>query len=135
MIVNDSEKKEVKYLGIDWGEKRIGLAIGDNIIKLASPFKVVNSFDELIGVIKEEDFDEIVIGKPIKMSGSEMVMIEYSEFINQLRAQISIPIHEIDERLSSKAADALVGDKKTKAKRDAIAAMLILQAFIDKNNF
>ena len=50
-----------------------------------------------------------------------------------MKNKIGVPIELVDERLSSKAADALVGSKKTKAPRDMLAAMLILQTYLDKH--
>lgn len=121
-----------KYLGIDWGEKRIGLALGDSETKLASPFKVVGGIEEIVNIIKDEGIDEIIIGAPLKMSNSKLRMSnEFLDFFELLKNKISIPIKKIDERLSSKAADALAGDKKTKASRDALAAMIILQTYLD----
>lgn len=125
--------KIINYLGIDWGEVRIGLALGDDEIKIASPFKVVGSINEIIQVIKDEDIDVVILGKPLRMSNADFRMSnEYNEFIDLLKKKVNIPIKFVDERLSSKAADALVGDKKTKAPRDAVAAMLILQSYLDK---
>ncbi len=125
--------KIINYLGIDWGEKRIGLALGDNEIKIATPYKVVGGVDEIIKIIKDEDIDAVVIGKPLRMANADLRMSdEYSEFVNLLKKKVNISIKFVDERLSSKAADALVGDKKTKAPRDAVAAMLILQTYLDK---
>jgi putative Holliday junction resolvase len=128
--------KIIKYLGVDWGEKRIGLALGDSETKIASPFKVVGNIDEVVKIIKDEDIDIVVIGKPISItnpehSGLQIANKEYNNFIGKFKKQLNIPIEFIDERLTSKAADALCGDKKTKAARDAIAAMLILQAYLD----
>lgn len=121
-----------KYLGIDWGEKRIGLALGDSETKLASPFKVVGSIEEIVKAIEEEEVDEIIIGAPLKMLSSKLRMSnEFLDFFELLKNKVSIPIKKIDERLSSKAADALAGDKKTKASRDALAAMIILQTYLD----
>ncbi|MCK4553809.1 Holliday junction resolvase RuvX [Candidatus Parcubacteria bacterium] len=125
-------KKRVKYIGIDWGEKRLGLALGDNEAKLATPFKVVSSINEIEQAIKEENVDIVVVGKPVKMSGNEKLSDEFIKFVNALKSKFKIPIELIDERLSSKAADALSGNKKTKAPRDAVAAMLILQSYLDK---
>ena len=122
----------MKYLGIDHGEKRIGLALGDSETKLATPFKVVSSINDIKQAIKEEDVDAVVVGKPVKMSGDEKLSDEFNEFVNALKSKIRIPVELVDERLSSKAADALIGGKKTKAPRDAIAAMLILQSYLDK---
>lgn len=122
----------MKYLGIDWGEKRIGLALGDSETKIATPFKVVGGIDEIIKIIKDEDINTAVVGVPLKMGGGEKISDEFIRFIDLLKEKISIPIYKVDERLSSKAADALAGGKKVKAERDAIAAMLILQSYLDK---
>lgn len=121
----------MKYLGIDWGEKRIGLAIADNSAKLAVPYGVVFSIQEVIKVINEESADIILVGKPISMSGSETLSSAYNNFINGLKNNLKIEVELVDERLSSKAADSLMGSKKEKAPRDAIAAMIILQSYLD----
>ena len=125
-------KEFIKYLGIDWGEKRIGLALADNEIKVAVPHKVVGTLDKITQVIEEEKVDKIIIGQPIKMRGDKKDLSdEFNNFIKTLKGAVTIPMELIDERLSSKAADALTGDKKTTAPRDAIAAMLILQSYLD----
>lgn len=123
----------MKYLGIDWGEKRIGLALGDDEIKIASPFKVAGKLDEIIKIIKDEEIEAVIIGKPKPITAVKYKMSkEYGFFLNELREKAGVQIYIIDERLTSKAADALVGDKKTKAPRDAVAAMIILQSWFDK---
>lgn len=122
-----------KYLGIDWGEKRIGLALGDSETKIATPFKTVAGIDELLELIKEEEIEVVVLGKPVSILNSEFPISEkFKNFLNELKENLNIPIELVDERLSSKAADALEGSKKTKASRDEIAAMLILQSYLDK---
>lgn len=121
------------YLGIDWGEARIGLALGNSETKIASPLGTALTFEEVIKIIKEENIDTVVIGEPVKMSGEKLnLQKEYLAFLNTLKQEVKIPIESVDERLTSRAADALVGDKKTKAGRDAIAAMLILQSYFDQ---
>ena len=125
--------KLVKCLGIDWGEARIGLALADSETKLATPFLVVSSLDEVLKAIKEEEVDLVVVGLPLKMSDSkEKVDSKFSEFLDLLKSKLSISVETFDERLSSKAVDSLAGDKKIKADRDAVAAMLILQGYLDK---
>ncbi|MDD4332716.1 MAG: Holliday junction resolvase RuvX [Patescibacteria group bacterium] len=122
-----------KYLGIDWGEARIGLALGDSETKLATPFKTVKNIGEILGAIQEEEIDELIIGVPYKKQDiRNKIQKEFVVFFNRLKEKIKLPVHEVDERLSSKAADALPGGKKTKASRDEIAAMLILQTYFDK---
>ncbi len=128
MSHNDNEKK---YLGIDWGEKRIGLSLADEETKLALPFKTVSSLTAVLQVIKEEEIDAIVLGRPQKMSGLAGDNNFWLIFFNNLKKNSSQPVILIDERLSSLAADALPGLKKAKANRDEIAASLILQAYLD----
>lgn len=122
------------YLGVDWGEKRIGLALADSETKMATPFKTVENVDEVARIVESEQIDAVVIGKPVRITnyGLEITDEKYNKFIDELKSKISLPIEMMDERLSSKAADALPGDKKTKASRDEIAAMLILQSYLDK---
>lgn len=122
-----------KYLGIDWGEKRIGLALADEETCLALPFKTVSSLAELLQVIKEEEIDEIVIGSPKKMSGEVANNPSWLNFVEQLKEKSGKKINFLDERLSSLAADALSGEKKDKAERDEIAATIILQDYLDSN--
>jgi putative Holliday junction resolvase len=121
-----------RYLGIDYGTKRIGLALGDSITKIATPFKVVSTLADIVLVIKEEDVDHLVVGVPLTMRKEKGAMHEkVEEFISDLSDLTGLSIEQVDERLSSKAGDALVGGKKDKAPRDAIAAMLILQGYFD----
>jgi putative Holliday junction resolvase len=123
----------LKYLGIDWGKKRIGLATGDSETYLALPFKTVASLDALLQVINEEEIDELVLGVPLKMSRPEdSLNPEFYKFASQLASKSRLLIHQVDERLSSLGADALIGNKKTKAGRDEIAAALILQTYLDQ---
>ncbi len=120
-------KSNKKYLGVDWGEKRIGLAMADGETKLATPFKTVGTAADVEEITKHEEIAVVVVGNPVRITNEK-----YNKFIEDLKNIISAPIEFEDERLSSKAADALVGDKKTKAGRDEIAAMLILQSYLDK---
>lgn len=125
--------KEIRYLGIDWGEERIGLSLGDNVLKIATPHGVASSLNDVLRLVKEEGIDEIVLGEPVKMKNLDKNFHDsYFSFKKKLEDSLGLKINLYDERLSSKAADALLGDRKTKAPRDAIAAMIILQGFLDK---
>lgn len=125
-----------KYLGIDWGSKRLGLATADSETKMALPFQTVASLGEVLVLIDEEDIDEVVIGRPEKLSGKvdEKLTAEYLTFLIALKKSLVIPVIEFDERLSSKAADALGGSKKMRAGRDEIAAAIILQNYLDAHS-
>ena len=120
-----------KYLGIDWGEKRIGLALGDNETKLALPFATVSNIRDLMRIIIEEEIDELVLGDPQKMNGGKSNNPAWLMFKEYLEKNIKKEIHLIDERLSSLGADSLEGKKSDKAGRDEIAASIILQNYLD----
>ncbi|MDD4271533.1 MAG: Holliday junction resolvase RuvX [Patescibacteria group bacterium] len=122
------------YLGIDWGEKRIGLALADSETKIATPFKTVENVEAVARAVESERIDLAVVGRPVRITDYELQITneKYNKFVKDLKDKIGVPVEFVDERLSSKAADALVGNKKTKAGRDEIAAMLILQSYLDK---
>lgn len=121
------------YLGIDWGEKRIGLATADAETSIALPLKTVSTLAEVLAVIREEKIDAIVIGSPKKMSGEAANNPLWLNFVEQLRKESGKNVNLLDERLSSLAADALAGGDKEKAERDEVAATIILQDYLDSN--
>lgn len=127
-------KEDIKYLGVDWGEKRIGLALADNETRIALAFKTVKNIKELLLVIDLEAIDYIIIGKPNKLSGAEASNANYLNFLNKLESLTKISLIDIDERLSSKAADVLGYGGKNRASRDEGAATLILQSYLDSIN-
>jgi len=128
-------KEGQQYLGVDWGEKRIGLAIADAETRLALPFMTVADLRSLLAVIKAEEVGLVIIGSPRKMAGEAASNPLFLNFLNELKSKSPVPVVTIDERLSSKAADALPGDRRDKAGRDEIAAALILQNWFDSYNF
>jgi len=123
---------ENQYLGVDWGEKRIGLALAEPETKMALPFKTVTNLKELLAVIVEEEIALIVIGVPKKMAGEAANNPLFLNFLKELKSKTAVPIVEIDERLSSKGADALIGNSRDKAGRDEIAAAIFLQNYLDR---
>jgi len=126
-----------QVLGIDYGSKRIGLALGDEEQKVALPFDVIENQEGLIGelrrIIENEKIYRIVVGFPLGMSGKETVKTkEVEKFVDLLERNFNLPIITEDERLSSKMADSLFKEYKEKYDRDAVAAMVILQNYLDK---
>ncbi len=128
----------MKYLGIDHGGKRIGLALGDDETHIAAPLEVVEAagLEDAVGavalIIKEEAVDKIVLGLPTSMSGSNNKQAEIvKRFGAALEKASGIKVNYEDERLSSKQADALTRDAAV-ANKDAIAAMVILQSYLDR---
>lgn len=126
-----------KILGIDYGSKRIGLALGDEEYRIALPFDIVENNQGLIGelrrIIDSEEIYRMVVGIPLGMNGKEtQKTVEVQGFIDLLEQNFNMPIITEDERLSSKLADQLFREYKQKYDRDAVAAMVILQGYLDK---
>ncbi len=119
-----------KYLAIDWGEKRLGLAVGNDEPKLAMPLTTVTSWQDLLKIIKEEEPDIIILGNPLSMSGEESISKKFINFKNKLSESTNKEIILVDERLSSISADKLRG-RKFKLGRDEIAAMVILESYLN----
>ncbi|MFP4514583.1 MAG: Holliday junction resolvase RuvX [Parcubacteria group bacterium] len=120
----------MKYLAIDWGEKRIGLAVGNDEPKLAMPHSTVSSFKELLEVIAEEEPDKVILGNPLSMSGQASLSTSFNSFKEKLADEINQELILVDERLSSIAADKLAG-KRVKSTRDSVSAMIILESYLD----
>ena len=132
----------MKYLGLDLGTKTLGLAITDKMGIIASPYKVlryndINKLvDELIVVIKSEGVEELVLGLPKNMNNSIGFAGERSlNFKELLSKKINLPIHLVDERLSTmEAENILLSSDTSRQKRkkiiDAYAASIILETFL-----
>lgn len=119
-------------LGIDWGTKRIGLALGNAETKLASPLGSVESLDALLQIVKNEQIEHLVIGLPLHSEGQDKALdSQFRAFLEALEVQSGLSITTIDERFSSQAADKLMGRTARDGKRDAVAAMIILQSYFD----
>ncbi|HQL34321.1 MAG TPA: Holliday junction resolvase RuvX [bacterium] len=123
-----------QYLGVDWGEKRIGLALADAETRLALPFMTVTDLRSLLAIIEAESVALVVVGSPRKMAGDEASNPLFLHFLKELKSKSTVAVVTVDERLSSKAADALAGSKRDKAGRDEIAATIFLQNYLDQEN-
>lgn len=124
----------MNYLGIDYGTKRIGLAIGSDEVATAVVYGTVADVLEVAEVVRKEAIDTVVIGRPLTMQGNAHAMVQGAEiFAQQLQDLVpsATPIIFEDERLSSRYADSLGGGKAA-AGRDEIAAVAILQSYLDK---
>ena len=139
----------VRALGIDYGERRIGLALSDATGLLASPWKTI-AHDANVGaaaqrlaieahaLIAEEDgLAVVVIGLPRRLSGEPNDQTaRVQKFAQLLGVAVSVPIALQDERLTSHAADEILAERerdwrKRKQNLDAMAAALILQDYLD----
>jgi putative Holliday junction resolvase len=125
-----------KYLAIDYGSKKVGLAIGDTETKIASPFKILEStsslLDDLKAICQSEKIDKIVLGVPTGLKGVKSKQFEQViVFSDKLKLALGLEVIQQNENLSSAYAQRLLQGTKAKGKDDAVAAMLVLQSYFD----
>jgi len=132
----------MRFLGIDHGTRRIGLSYGDDI-GVATPLPAIATEDRakqwsgLASILKERRITEVVVGHPLNMDGtSGPKALEVEEFARRLGAEFGLPVHLVDERLTSYEAESTIAPSKRRAVRksgliDSRAATLILQDFLD----
>lgn len=133
-----------RSLGLDIGDKRIGVALSDPQGILASPLTIIDRRDDLtdveaiITIIDQNQVGQIIVGLPLSMDGSISNQAEkVKAFTRQLSNHTEVPIKFRDERLSTVSAKRLMQTvRKTKKTRDdAVAAALILQSYLDEVSF
>jgi putative Holliday junction resolvase len=129
----------MRLLGIDYGDKKIGLAFGDTEVNVAVPLDVVpNVGDETIRVFakraKTEDIDAIIVGVPLSTGAhhSSKQLDKARAFIAALIAATPIPVIEEDESYTTGESIRLQREEGAQAEEDALAAMLILQSYMDR---
>lgn len=133
-----------RFLGIDHGTKRIGLAVGDDGAMIASPIARVDvrggpaeQVRSVLAAAAGHDVDAFVVGLPINMDDSEGGQAKLTRAFGEELARVTgKPVHYFDERLSSHAAQDLLRPAelsrgKRKARQDAVAAQVILQGYLD----
>lgn len=129
--------QQEKFLGLDYGTKKVGLAIGDLQTKIASPYKILNNNPDLINQLKDiclkETIEKIVVGVPLTLKSASSKQTQIVErFIAKLRKATYLEIVEQDERMSSIYAKSLLKETKSKHLDDDVAAMIILQSYFDQ---
>ena len=134
----------MRCLGLDIGDRRIGVALSDPEGILASPFTIIERTEDsqalaaIIEIINKQDVGQVIVGLPRSLGGSLGEQAEkVREFADRLAGQIKVPLEYRDERLTTVMAQRLKrasGGKKTrgKARYDAQAAALILQGYLDE---
>ena len=133
----------MRYLAVDLGAKRTGLAAGDDVTRLVQPVEVLQVprgpalMDALAKAVDRHGPDAIVVGMPLNMDGSEGAAAkDVRAFAADLAARTRLPVHLQDERLTSFEADARMAQsgrthKQKKELRDALAAAAILEDWLD----
>jgi putative Holliday junction resolvase len=139
----------VRFLGVDVGERRIGLAVSDPNGQVAVPLRTLRPKSREEGVaaiaslVAEESVEAVIVGLPLRMDGTAGGQAEVVEaFVRSLLSAVDVPVTLWDERLSTVQAEQLLrresrarpGDRrprKSKAEQDSLAAAIILQGYLD----
>jgi RNAse H-fold protein YqgF len=135
----------MRFLGIDYGTRRIGLAFGDEL-GVATPLPALTEADPakrwqaLLEVARARRVSEIVVGHPLNMDDTVGPKAKEAEALaEKLRGELGLRVHLVDERLTSYEAEATIAKAKRREVRasgliDSRAATLILQDFLDQQN-
>ena len=129
-------------LGIDPGERHTGIAAADPETRWARPLEVVDARDgepvaRIAALVDELDATLVVVGRPTGLSGHGGRAVQAQRaFLERLRAAVAVPVEEFDERLTTVAAERRLREggarpEKIKEMRDAVAAQLMLQDYLD----
>lgn len=134
---------EGRILGLDYGRKRLGIAISDplKITAQSLPTIIVRSWkqvlDDINSIVQERSVSQIIVGMPLHLKGVKgAIAVEVDKFVDQLRTTTAIPVNTWDERWTSVLAQQTIVDmgkspSRNKGKIDQIAAQLILQNYLD----
>lgn len=130
----------MRFLGVDFGEKRIGLAISDQDGRVATPLTTVHrtsdaqALAEILGLVEAEQIGAIVIGEPRRQDGSRGEPVaRVRSFGRKLQEITGLPVHLTDESLTTREASSrLHGARRDRARLDALAAQILLQQALDE---
>ena len=130
----------MRILGIDYGDKKIGLAFGDSEVGVAVPLDVIpnkgaETIQNLAKRILVDDLNKVVIGVPLSTGShhSSKQLEKTRAFIEKLKTEISVPVVEEDESYTTSESIRLQREEGAGADEDALAAMLILEQFFGRN--
>ncbi len=120
-----------RWIGVDPGEKRIGVARSDAMAMIAQPDSIVGSLPELVVLLSkfEGEIRGVIVGLPRNMNGSYGPLAQRSKaFVDALRPQVEVPVYLWDERLTTQQARRLPGAGQ---RVDDKAAAILLQSYLD----
>ena len=126
----------MKYLGVDFGLRKLGIASGDDETGLAFPIGNIDggeqAIEAVIDMAQAEAVDAIVVGLPIPAAHSPIKQLELTkQFVRDLEEESTIKVFVVDEQFTSAAARSMQTEFGSKFPEDALAATILLQAFLD----
>ncbi|ETD72167.1 Holliday junction resolvase [Pelistega indica] len=126
---------ELTVLAFDFGLKKIGVALGNTLLKQATPLTIIQTatkqarFEEIERLLKKWQPQQLVVGLPLTEDGQEQyASLHARRFANQLQGRFNLPVQLIDERGSSLEAQQRLGNHTLD---DAVAAAIILERYFD----
>lgn len=135
-----------KILALDFGLKRIGVAVADSDLKMAFPqepipfMKMDQAVRETAALIATNAISEAIVGLPVNMSGSDTGQTEVTQaFIEALTKGCGIPVHAVDERLTTKVAQTKMklqglSEKERRMLKDSVSAAVMLEDWLTLRN-
>ncbi|MCX7227981.1 MAG: Holliday junction resolvase RuvX [Burkholderiales bacterium] len=126
-------------LGFDFGMRRIGVAIGNTLTGDARPLAIVEAvpvdrrFERIAALLRDWQPQRLVVGRPLDEDGSATETTRLSDrFANQLNGRFGLPVERVDERFSSREAQAIIASAGGRAEDDdGVAAAVILSQYLD----
>jgi putative Holliday junction resolvase len=143
-ILTNIEAGNSRFLCLDFGLKRIGVAISDPTATIASGLPTIinkgwiTTIDQIVNLVNQFGVTRIIVGKPLNMDGSPSKLCnDVDRFVTRLKTKVSLPIVLWDERMSSLAAERTLkqanqSPSRKKKEVDKIAAVFILQSYLDR---
>jgi putative Holliday junction resolvase len=138
-----SRADDATVLAFDFGTKKIGVAVGNSVVRVAHPLTTIAAeasaerFAAIAALVAEWQPARFVVGRPVHADGAAHAMTARAErFARQLEGRFALPVMFADERFTTRVADAALREsgvtgRKRRAARDEVAAQLILQSYFD----
>lgn len=129
----------MRCLGIDYGRRRIGLALSDPTLLIASPLVIIENRGikkttaQIIDIMRQHEVGQIVVGLPLHANGDESEMSREARQFGQVFVDLGYSVTWIDERYTSMTAEEMIGNNpRRKELVDKVAASIILQIYLDE---
>ena len=139
--MTDRPSAEATVLAFDFGTRRVGVAVGNTIVRAAHPLATIEEeataprFDAIAALVAQWQPGLLVVGVPLHADGTEHTMtLKARRFARQLQGRFGLPVVEVDERYTTQAAESEVrgGGGGARPRRGAGAAQVILQGYFDE---
>ena len=132
-------KNNMRCLGIDYGRRRIGLALSDPTLLIASPLVIIENrgikktLTQILDIMQKNDVGQVIVGLPLHANGDESEMSREARNFGAAFVRLGFPVEFVDERYTSFEAESIIGsNRQSKSLVDKVAASIILQMYLDE---